>query len=199
MVYNRNQPDITVFFRKYLHNFQGTIDFESKEAVCAKNLVRESCYLVSDDDYINSFCSLCFAKLNKTTLPLQESDTDDKTEILTLKVSRDQQLFAVIAGKNMIKGEEELRQILVYQIISKNEFKMIVNHILDEKYYSYSKNFDFCYRDDNPEGDGNALLILSRQEILRFDFNKPKDNFTLVYRFENELQDQPDFASFNEK
>jgi hypothetical protein len=162
-------------------------------------LARESCYLVSDDDYINSFCSLCFAKLNKTTLPLQESDTDDKTEILTLKVSRDQQLFAVIAGKNMIKGEEELRQILVYQIISKNEFKMIVNHILDEKYYSYSKNFDFCYRDDNPEGDGNALLILSRQEILRFDFNKPKDNFTLVYRFENELQDQPDFASFNEK
>jgi WD40 repeat protein len=145
---------------------------QSKEAVCASNVPDETCFLVSDDDYICSFCSLCFSKLNKTYLPLTPSNTDDKNEILSLKVSRDQRYFAMIAGKNMIKGLEELNQILVYEIISKTEFKMVCNHTLDEEYFSYSKNFDFCYRDDNPEGDGNSLLILSRQKIKRFDYRK---------------------------
>lgn len=152
--------------------------------------------MVSDDDYVRSFCSLCFAKLNKTTLPLLKSDTMDKSEILSLKVSRNQQFFAVIAGKNMIKGEEELRQILVYEIVSMKEFKLVKNEVLDEEYYSFSKTFDFCYR-ESPDGDENSLLILSREMIVRFDYMREEDNYHVIYTFQNELSDQPDFATFN--
>jgi hypothetical protein len=41
--------------------------------------------------------------------------------------------------------------------------------------------------------------MFSRLEIVRFDYKKTKNQFTLVYKFDNELQDQPDFCSFNEK
>jgi len=108
-----------------------------------------------------SFCSLCFSKLNKTDLKLIQSDTDDPVEVLSLKVSRDQKYFAIIAGKNQIKCLEELRQIKVYEIISKNEFREIKDEILDEKYYTYSKTFDFSYRSDNPDGEGMSLLLFN--------------------------------------
>jgi hypothetical protein len=72
--------------------------------VCARNLQTYETFIVSDDNFINSFCAKCFAKLSKKTLPLMDSDTDDPIEILSMKVSRDEKYFAVIAGKNMIKG-----------------------------------------------------------------------------------------------
>jgi len=73
--------------------------------------------------------------------------------------------------------------------MGKKEFKEVSRHTLEEKYYTYSKNFDFCYRDDNPHGEGNALLILSKEEIVRFDYRKTTDQFTLVYKFQNPLED----------
>lgn len=38
IIYKKNQPDVTVYFRKYEHNFQETIDPVSKEGVCANNI-----------------------------------------------------------------------------------------------------------------------------------------------------------------
>jgi hypothetical protein len=63
-----------------------------------------------------------------------------------MNISRDNTILAVISGKNMIKGEEELHQILVYKINSKNDFTLIRAHNLAEKYRTFSKTFDFCYR-----------------------------------------------------
>lgn len=149
---------------------------------------------MSDDDYVTSYCSKCFAKICKTGLPLLTSDTDDKIEILSLKVSRCHGYFAVIAGKNMIKGKEELHQILVYKIESKDNFVLHSNLELEANYRCYSKNFDFCYRNDLPSNQ--CLLLLSRQEIVLYNFNEK--TFKVIYEFNNDLRDQPDYASFND-
>ena len=39
---------------------------------------------------------------------MKESETDDKIEIITLQVSHNQDLVAVLAGKNLCKEIEEL-------------------------------------------------------------------------------------------
>jgi len=39
---------------------------------------------------------------------MQESNTDDQIEIITLEVSPNQELVAVLAGKNLIKEIEEI-------------------------------------------------------------------------------------------
>lgn len=45
-------------------------------------------------------------------------------EILSMKVSKCQSLVALIAGKNLIKEQEELHHVLVYVISSKTEFDL---------------------------------------------------------------------------
>lgn len=86
--------------------------------------------MVSDDDYISLYCSNCFTKLHKQKLPLAQSNTDDKMEILSMKVSRCESMVALIAGKNLIKEQEELHQILVYKINSNTDYSLIASNIL---------------------------------------------------------------------
>jgi len=118
---------------------------------------------------------------------LEKSTTDDKIEILSLKVSRCQEYFAAIAGKNMIKGKEELHQILVYKINAKNNFTMVSEHNLEEKFRSFSKTFEFCYRKDSKPGQ--SLILFARGEIVQYDFNKKEKQFSNIYTFKNSLSD----------
>jgi hypothetical protein len=127
IVYQLNQPNITVYFRKYNHNFRESIDDESKEGVDCQNLQSRNAFVVSDDDYLESFCAGCFSKHYKLQLPLIQSLTADKMEILTIKISRDESMIAVLVGKNLIKEQEELYQILVYEIHEKNNFVQFSN------------------------------------------------------------------------
>lgn len=38
IMYQQNQPNVYIFFRKFLHNFLQTIDSQSKENVDCQNL-----------------------------------------------------------------------------------------------------------------------------------------------------------------
>lgn len=74
--------------------------------------------------------------------------------------------MAVMAGYNLIKEEEELHQILVYKIHSKANFELIADIKLPEKFRSFSKTFDFCYRNDLKDAEDKSLLLLSKSEIV---------------------------------
>jgi len=49
-----------------------------------------------------------YKMINKIDLPLSKSNTDDAIEILNIEISPDEELLAVLSGKNLIKGIEEL-------------------------------------------------------------------------------------------
>jgi hypothetical protein len=117
--------------RKYQHNFQEQIDIRSKEAVDSQNMPLRKCFLVSDDDYISVFCNTCFSKLMKFNVPLKLSDTMDKMEIISIKVSRCQCYLAVITGRNLIKGIEELHQVFIYLVSGRKQYDLIYQHDLD--------------------------------------------------------------------
>jgi len=53
---------------------------------------------------------------NLIKVPLAKSKTSDIIEIMRFEVSQNQELLAVLAGKNLIKEEEELHQIFIYKI-----------------------------------------------------------------------------------
>lgn len=89
ITYQQSQPNITVYYRKYQHNFVENIDTESKEGVDCQSLPKFNAFLVSDDNYVELFCGGCFGKANKLMLPLKDKSKDNKMEVLTIKVSRD--------------------------------------------------------------------------------------------------------------
>lgn len=119
-------------------------------------------------------------------------------EILSIKLSRDQQYIAAMAGYILIKEIEEIHQILVYKINSINEMELVADVYLDDKYKYCSKTFDFCYRKDVVGAEGKSLLLLDKSQIFCLKYMETENNITTIYKFENVLEDQPDYAVFSD-
>lgn len=154
--------------------------------------------MVSDDDYFSIYCSKCLTMGHQEFLPLKSSDTDDKMEILSMRMSRCEEFIAIVGGKNLIKEEEELHQILIYKINTKRDFTKIVDFEFPEEYRSYSRAFEFCYRDDLPITKGKSLFIIGADLIKGFDYSDPETpKIVPLYKLFNTLGSQPDYVVFN--
>jgi hypothetical protein len=123
IVFQVGFPNVTIYQRKYQHNFLENIENDSRECVNCVNLPKFNSFIVSDDDCIEIFCGGCFGKQHKMQLELDQKDKDKTLEILSIRISRDQQLLAVMVGYILIREIEEVKQIYVYKINSKTNFE----------------------------------------------------------------------------
>ena len=70
IVFQIGFPNITVYYRKFQHNFLENIDNQSREGVNCLNLPKYNSFVLSDDDALELYCGGCFGKQNKLVLPL---------------------------------------------------------------------------------------------------------------------------------
>jgi hypothetical protein len=88
-------------------------------------------------------------------------------------------------GKNLIKGIEDLNQIIIYKILSSAKFEICSSHTFEEKYRRFCKSFVF----DTDIKDDPSILLLSNEVIVRFKFkSNSKPDITTIYTFNSEKQ-----------
>ena len=116
ITFKTRQPHITCFFRRFDHGFREIVDDESREGVSAVNVPSRHVFIISDDDYLSIHDHKTYKTMLKHDIELKESDTDDKMEILSIKLCPKQEYLAVLSGKNLIKEIEELHQLHVYKL-----------------------------------------------------------------------------------
>ena len=92
------------------------IDDTSREGTCGQNYPTKNIFVISDDNYVQIHQEDTFQILKKVIVPLNVSDTEEDIEILTIKVSPNEELLAILAGKNLIKEIEELHQLFIYKL-----------------------------------------------------------------------------------
>lgn len=114
LTYKAGQPDFLAFLRKYDHGFREIIDPENREGVSAVNVPNREVFIISDDDYLSIHDRRTYDRLFIHNIELKPSDTDDKVEIITIQLSKDEKFLAVLSGKNVIKEIEELHQLHVF-------------------------------------------------------------------------------------
>lgn len=144
-------------------------------------------------------------------VPLAESYTDDKIEILSIVVSKDEKFMALFTGKNLIKEEEEIHQLFVYEISphqpskksfranmihedarnTDGNFKLIKKVDFPPKYRSYSKMF--CFLNGNQE---KYIVMLDQKHMVKFNYLDEQE--TQIFEYKKPLNDQPDFCTFDE-
>lgn len=118
-------------------------------------------------------------------------------EVLSMKVSQCQNYVGIIGGKNLIKMEEALYQIIIYRVNSDTKFSKIVDYDLPEEYRSFSRTFEFCTREDLSITVGQSLYLISSNQIVGFDPTLEEDKFKTLFNFKNDLGSQPDFSVFS--
>lgn len=123
-----------------------------------------------------------FELVHRFRVPVQKSQTRDKMEIVTIKISQNQNYLAVVVGKFLVKGVKQLWQLMVYSIHSEDEFKLISKHhpehMLPDQFRYYSKSIEFC-----EDSQHQHLLLTNRSNIVKFDYTQPKENISVLYKF----------------
>ena len=87
--------------------------------------------------------------------------------------------------------------MIVYKITGtrKPRFELAVNLDLPGKYKTFSKTFEFDYR----EPEKLSLFLIGETHVGSLYLTDPSQPmFSVVYTFSNFLKDQPDFVEFNE-
>lgn len=198
LTYKKGQPDLQIIKRKFDHGFQEFIDKHSKEGHKGVEIPEKGMILVSYKDSFVLYDNKTYQpNENFFKMPLKDKEkTDDPLEILTFSISPDKELVAVLIGKNLIKQEEELHQLLVFQvnsfhISSTDLFEMKNNIRLSTHFRHYCKEFMF-----HPKSYEDEIVMVSKDKIVRLNFKTGAEND--IYVFKNKLAIQPDYFKMNQ-
>ena len=100
--YKTNQRCFEIYRRKYLHVFKMNAndkDFEGSKGI---ELITMNTFLVTKTDQVIMFDSDTFQVCGEIPIKLLDSDTRERTEILGLQKSKDENWLAIISGKNLV-------------------------------------------------------------------------------------------------
>ena len=89
-------------------------------------------------------------------------------------VSPDEKFLVLVTGINKIKEEENLSQIVMFEITDDQNQRLVplVNFKIPKEYKNHSKTVLFNIRKDRPSN--LSLLMLSNKEVVSIDFSNPK-------------------------
>lgn len=167
VTYKSGQPNFSTYKRKYDHGFREIIDDNSREGCRGVNVPSKGYFLISDDDFVQAHDQKTYKAINKLEIPLKESETDDKMEILNIKVSPNEKYLAVLGGKNLIKGIEELWELHIYLLTSGSAFKHVKSIDLPEEFRSFSVSFEYMEKDQD-----STLIFTDVNGIMKYNFMK---------------------------
>ena len=189
--YKSGQNNFTTYKRKYDHGFREIIDSTSREGTCGLSFPSKGMFMISDDDYVQIHGEKNYKLINRINVPLQQSDTDDEIEIISIAKSQDDKHLGILSGKNLIKGIESIYSLHIYIIHEDKSHTLKASCHLPESFRSVSKSFVF----DKVNPD-NSVIFVDNIGIKRYNYMVQSMNE--MYKFKNPIQSQPDYIVFSE-
>ena len=111
---------------------------------------------------------------------------------MNIKVSPNENFLAVLAGKNLIKGIEELWELHIYNLTDDGGFQHITSIMLPEEFRSFSVSFEYMYTNQE-----TTLIFTDVNGIMHYNFMK--EELKVMYAFNNPIGRQPDYIVFDDK
>jgi len=108
-----------------------------------------------------------------------------------MAVSEDDTKIGAVLGRQLIKDEEEITEIVIYK---RND---VDNKFHLEKVRAFEFNeacITFCFNRKN----SSELLFFTTSEVFSFDYLDESRERSTIYELDNKLDDQPKFGVFND-
>lgn len=109
ITYKTNQQSFDIYRRKYEHDFKVNVVNDNLDGSRGLQIESMNAFLVSKVDMIKFYNVDTFQELKecKINIPLLKSETREPNEIIAMQVSQNENLLAVISGKNLIMNEQK--------------------------------------------------------------------------------------------
>lgn len=120
VTYKANQPDFTIYTRKFGHNFKVPVDVADHEGAIGYSLKILKRYVVAHGISLTVYDEHTFknedrhsgAKLQTFKVP---GDREKNVEVLHMVASADDRRLALGIGRNLTKGRQETTEIVIYR------------------------------------------------------------------------------------
>ena len=122
ITYKTNQPGFQIYKRKYYHNFKVQITNQNYEGALGANLGSMNAYIMCEKKNIGVYDQHDFQVLQQWSIPTKSSGDD--IEILYMAVSPDEQKIGICVGRQLIKDQQEITEIVIYQKNSQGKFEI---------------------------------------------------------------------------
>ena len=102
LTFMTNQVGFDIYRRKYQHSFKAPIIYDNYDKSCCIELRGTKQVLLSKKDRVDIFESDLYKFEDEIRLELQKSDSREPVEILSMQVSNNEDLLAIVTGKVLI-------------------------------------------------------------------------------------------------
>lgn len=107
ITYKTNEKDFEIYRRKFMHNLRVCVNENNFEGAKAVELSRSNFFLVSNISEVLIIDSSNYEVIGKLPINLLETSTREANEIIGINKSADEEMVAVISGKNLIMSEQK--------------------------------------------------------------------------------------------
>jgi hypothetical protein len=109
ITYKTNQKSFDIHRRKYEHDFRVNVVSQDLDGFRGLSVETMNAFLVSRIASIKFFDIDTFEerKEYEIIIPLLQSCERERNEIISMQISKSEQMLAVISGKNLIRNEQK--------------------------------------------------------------------------------------------
>lgn len=110
ITYKANEPNFTIYTRKYFHNFKVAINAENYEGALGGDLGRSQEYLLAEKRRLCVYDNASFERKYQMPLPTHPAGghSAHDLEILYMGVSANQQKIGTALGRYILKDQKEI-------------------------------------------------------------------------------------------
>lgn len=199
ITYKQNQKDFIIYRRKYFHSFKTQItteDYTNAQVIEVKGM---NCFFVSKLDEIHIYCSTNLRRVQTIKLELEDSDSREPNQIISMHFCQNEEYLGVIAGKNLIKEEKQSQCFYILKreintLTNQVDYQIFKRVCLHENQDFQGISMKFIFK--NQDGLFRDTCIFANKDRV-FELNFETEKLTTFYKFQNPLFVQPQFFEMN--
>ena len=117
ITFKTNQKSFDIWSRVNQHSFNSNVLQENLDGSVGLPMESMDAFLVGRDNYVKFFNIDTYLELKHCiiTIPLIPSTTREPAEIISLQTNKDENVLAVISGKNLCMNEQFANQLFIYR------------------------------------------------------------------------------------
>lgn len=149
VTYKANEPDFTIYARKYFHNFKVAITAQNYEGALGGDLGKSQEYLLAEKTKLCIYDNQTFTLKYSIDVPKNENKDEHShpEEILYVTVSNSQKKIGVALGRYILKDIKEICRLAFFTRASK-ETEFQLEKILKFEFIDACIQFTFSKKND---------------------------------------------------
>jgi hypothetical protein len=119
--YRRSHENFFVFKKMLNHDFKSVINHTNFEGAHGLSVDGTNMFIVAKAGTLYAYDDHSFELIDTVEVNLEESNTREPLEIISMNISHDCKYIAVIIGKQLIKDEELITKMVIMGIEAKSK------------------------------------------------------------------------------